>query len=83
LRSMLNWTDNGSGTVHLSLVDPTRCTEDINIVFKLKTSTAVNVTTDFTIPANGQRLYDLNGTLITQNPYIVAGPYTNDPTCGS
>jgi hypothetical protein len=83
LRSMLNWSDNGTGTVHLALVDPTRCTEDINIVFKLKTSTAVSTTTDFTIPANGQRRYDLNGNLLTQNPYIVAAPYTTAPLCGA
>jgi len=81
LRSMLDWTDNGTGTVHLSLVDPTRCTEDIQIVFKLKTTTPVNTTTDFAIAS--QRQYDLNGTQISGNPYVVGGAWSNGPGCPS
>lgn len=83
LKSMLDWKDDPNGTVKLTLVDPTRCTQNLRIVFTLKAAetTPVNALTEFTIST--QRLYDLNGALITSNPYIVANPYNYAPICGT
>jgi len=86
LKSMLTWKDDPvNGKVKLSLVDPTRCTQDIRVVFSLKPSqTPINPATEFTTTPAQQRLYDLNGVLLTPNPYIVAaGAYSSDPACGS
>lgn len=91
LKSMVNTIDNPNfdvpnhrGKVTIQVVDPTRCTEDMKLVFKLASgqTTAVNAVTDFSTAS--QRLYDQNGAPLTQNLYIISsGPYTTGVTCGS
>jgi hypothetical protein len=85
IRSLVSWSDDPiAGVVTVSVVDPTRCTGDIRIAFRLlPQAAAVNVLTDFSAPPHLQELYDLNGSLISSNEYIVANPETSALFCGS
>lgn len=70
IRSLIRWRDDHAGTVALSVVDPERCTAELRLVFRLLDGQPpVDPFTDFSILQ--QRSYDLNGALITGNPYAV------------
>lgn len=87
--SLVSWLDDpNTGQVKITVVDPTRCTEEVRIVFRLREDVQplpdpVNPLTAFTTTPQAQRLYDLNGSLITSNPYIIANPATTTMICGS
>ena len=87
IQSLVSWrVDAIQHRVTISIVDPTRCTNDLRIVFHLIDTQLpvlpVNLLTEFTTTPQSQRLYNLNGSLISGNPYVV-GTFNTLPICGS
>ncbi|MEX2204941.1 MAG: hypothetical protein WEF50_01800 [Myxococcota bacterium] len=85
IHSLVSWRDDpGIGRVTITIVDPKRCTNDIRLVYKLRDGEdPVDPLVDFTTSPGSQRLYDLNGSVLTQNPYMLANPDLAFPACGS
>ena len=80
IRSLVRWSDDQAGTVAVSVVDPERCTVELRLVFRLLDGQLpVAPLTDFSILQ--QRSYDLNGALITGNPYAVRQAGGGQPYC--
>jgi hypothetical protein len=83
IHSLVNWRIPVPGRVTITIVDPKRCTNDIRIVFRLiDGQAAVNPVVDFATAPGDQRLYDLSGSPISGNPYVVANPDLAAPLCG-
>ncbi len=85
IHSLVSWRDDpGIGRVTISVVDPKRCTNDIRLVYRLRDGEdPVDPLVDFTTSQGNQRLYDLNGSPLSQNPYVLANPDLAFPACGS
>ena len=83
IQSLVHLRDDPiAGRVTISVIDPKRCTNQLRLVYKLRENQApVSPLADFTVAS--QRLYDLNGSLITgNNPYVVGDPANGAPFCG-
>ncbi|MEX2205212.1 MAG: hypothetical protein WEF50_03185 [Myxococcota bacterium] len=85
IHSLVSWWDDPvASKVTITVIDPKRCTNDIRLVFRLLDGeAAVDPMVDFTTAPENQRLYDLNGSLLSGNPYVIANPDLAFPRCGS
>jgi len=84
-RSIVEWTDNGAGTLKILFIDPRRCTTSLRIAYDLVNgaqSGPVSLSA-FSVNAAGSRSFDLDGVVQTGNPYVISSlSYAPANGCG-